>query len=186
MLSKHYVNNGYWIELILLCVSQWIDLPWFRFRASFIAASLVDPSILGWKTLKELPSLKYCYNTLYLHLVFVFYTRVQKLTPSSSGDGLLFRFPEPNTIHDIDWIGVLSRRKKVSNKLPWLRESRLSIRNFILRAEMESDQSENPWQRMVATKKKGQNEVQEMALGLTKFEWEAGYIKWRCHLGDFF
>ena len=40
--------------------------------------------------------------------------RVQKLTPSSSGEGLLFRFPEPNTIHDVDWIGVLSRRKKVS------------------------------------------------------------------------
>ena len=54
------------------------------------------------------------------------------------------------------------------------------------RPEMESDQSENLWRRMVATKKKGQNEVQEMALGLTKFEWEAGYIKEIGHLRDFF
>ena len=41
---------------------------------------------------------------------------------------------------------------------------------------METDQSGNPWSAGVATEKKGEMKIQEMAQGLPKFERVAGYI----------
>ena len=50
---------------------------------------------------------------------------------------------------------------------------------------MEPDQSGNTWSSSVATKKKGQMKIQEMAQDLPKFECLAEYIFKRRHLRDF-
>ena len=52
-------------------------------------------------------------------------------------------------------------------------------------AVMEADQSGNTWSSSVATKKKGQMKIQEMAQDLPKFECMAEYIFKRRHLRDF-
>ena len=52
-------------------------------------------------------------------------------------------------------------------------------------AVMEPDQSGNTWSSSVATKKKGQMKIQQMAQVLVKFECLVEYIFKRRHLRDF-